>query len=72
MYQLHLKGFFKFISKCYVAAWMEGKSGGNWMHLCVYTHIHTYIYIYIYMAESVCYPPETITMLLISYTPMED
>ena len=32
--------------QCYVAAWMVGESGGEWIHVCVYACIHTYIYIY--------------------------
>ena len=33
----------------YVAAWMGGEFGGEWVHVCV--------------AESLCCPPETITAL---------
>jgi len=40
-------------AQCYVTAWVWGELGGNW-----------YIYIY---AKSLCFPPETITILLISY-----
>ena len=29
-------------------------------------------YMYIYMAESLCYSPETITTLLINYTPKQN
>ena len=41
----------------YVAAWMRGECGGK-------------MDIYILMAESLCCPPETITTLLIGYTPI--
>ena len=37
----------------YMAAWMEGEFGGEWLHLCV--------------AESLCYPPETIITLFINW-----
>ena len=40
---------------CHVAAWMGGEFGGGWIHVS--------------MAESLCCPPETIT-LLISYSPI--
>ena len=42
--------------QCYVAAWMGGEFGGEWIH--------------VYMAESLCPAPETITTLLIGYTPI--
>ena len=43
-------------AQCYVAAWMGGEFGGEWIHvLC--------------MPESLCCPPETIT-LLTGYTPI--
>ena len=44
--------------QCYVAAWM----GGVWwrMDTCIC------------MAESLCYPPETITTLLIGYNPIQN
>ena len=42
--------------QCYVAAWMGGEFGGEWMDTCVC------------MAESLCCSPETVTTLLISYT----
>ena len=42
-------------AQCYVAAWM---GGGGRMDTCVC------------MAESLCCPPEIITTLLISYTPI--
>ena len=41
----------------YVAAWMRGELGGD----CVYI-----------MAESLCCPPETITVLLTGYTPIQN
>ena len=40
------------------------------MYVCVCMYIYIYIYIYIYMAESLFHLPETITTLLIGYTPM--
>ena len=43
---------------CYVAAWMGGEFGGEWIHV-------------ICMAESLSCPPETITPLLISSTPIQ-
>ena len=51
--------------------------GGEWIHVyvcvCVYIYIYIYVYVYIYicifMAESLCYSLETVTTLLISYTP---
>ena len=39
-----------------------GWEGGLGENGCMYTHTHIYIYIY---TESLCYPPETITTLLI-------
>ena len=44
-------------AQCHVAAWMGGKFGGR-MDTCIC------------MAESLCCPPENITALLISYTPI--
>ena len=41
---------------CYVAAWMGGEFGGEWMDTCVC------------MAEFLCCPSETITALLIGCT----
>ena len=41
-------------AQCYVATWMEGEFGGEWI-LCICT------------AESLCCPPETIVTLLIGY-----
>ena len=29
--------------QCYVAAWMGGKFGGEWIHTHTHTHTHTYI-----------------------------
>ena len=44
---------------------MGGEFGGDW--------IHVYIWLsHIYMTESLCCPPETITTLLIAYTPIEN
>ena len=42
-------------AKCYMAAWMEGELGREWVH--VYC-----------MAESLLWSPEAITTLLIGYT----
>ena len=28
--------------QCYVAAWIGRESGGEWMHVCVYTYIYIY------------------------------
>ena len=44
-------------AQCYVTAWVWGDLGGK------------LIYIY---AKSLCFPPETITILLISYTPIQN
>ena len=43
-------------AQCYGAAWMGGEFGGEWIH--------------VYVAESLCCAPETITTLLIGYTPI--
>ena len=45
---------------CYVAAWMGGEFGGEWIH------------VYIWLSESLHCLPETITILLISYTPIQN
>ena len=42
-------------AQCSLAAWMGGESGGR-VDTCIC------------MAESLCCPPETMTMLLIGYT----
>ena len=47
-------------AQCYVAAWMGVEFGGEWIH------------VYVCMAESLCCPSETITTLLISYTPIQN
>ena len=44
-------------AQCYMAAWMGGEFGGR-MDTCIC------------MAESLCCAPETITTLLIGYTPI--
>ena len=41
-------------AQCYVAAWMGGEFGGEWIHVYVW----------------LCCAPETITTLLIGYTPI--
>ena len=45
-------------AQCYVAAWMGGEFRAEWIH------------VYICMAEFLCCPPESITTLLIDYTPI--
>jgi len=48
------------------------------IYICTYTYMDTYIYVYMYMDtyihiyRSICCPPETITTLLISYTPIQN
>ena len=44
-------------AQCYVAAWVGGEFGGR-MDTCIC------------MAESLCCPSETITTLIIGYTPI--
>ena len=44
-------------AQCYVAAWRGEEFGGEWIHVYV-------------MTEFLHCPPETITTLLISYTPI--
>ena len=44
-------------AQCYVAAWMGGDFGGEWIH------------VYMYGSESLCCSPETITTLLINILP---
>ena len=39
---------------------MGGKFNGEWIH------------VYVRVAESLCCPPETITTLLIGYTPLQN
>ena len=45
-------------AQCYVAAWMGGGFGGEWMRA--------------YVCLSLCYSPETITTLLTGYTPIQN
>ena len=45
-------------AQCYMAAWMGGESGGEWKH--------------VYITESLRCLPETITTLLILYTPTKN
>ena len=45
-------------TQCYVAGWMGGEFGRKW------------ILVYVW-AESLCCLPETITTLLIGYTPIQ-
>ena len=47
-------------AQCYVAPWMGGESGGEWIH------------VYVSKAESLCCPPKTLTTLLIGYTPIQN
>ena len=51
---------------CLVAAWVGGEFGGEWIH--VYVHLSPFAC----MAESLLCSPETITTLLIGYTPIQD
>jgi len=46
---------------------MRGESGENG-----YTYIHIYTHTYIYMAEFLYCSPETLTILFIGYTPIEN
>ena len=43
-------------TQCYMAAWMGGDFGEEWIHVWL----------------SLCCSPETITTLLISYTPIQN
>ena len=45
-------------AQCYVAAWMVGGFGGEWIH--------------VYVAESLSCSPETITTLLMCYTSIQN
>ena len=45
--------------ECYVSTWMGGEFEGAWIHV-------------ICMTESLCYPPETVTTLLIGYTSIQN
>ena len=47
-------------AQCYVAAWMGGKFGGEWMDTCIC------------VAESLCCSPENITTLLIAYSSIQN
>ena len=49
---------------------MGEKFGGEWIRMYIYLYIYLYIYIYIYMIEFLCCPPETVTTLLVIYTPI--
>ena len=44
-------------AQCYVAAWVGGDFGGEWIH------------VYMYGSESLCCSPETVTTLLINIRP---
>ena len=46
-------------AQCYVAAWLRGEFRGEWMQC-------------ICMAESLGCLPETVTILLIGYTPIQN
>ena len=50
----------KSFAQCCVAAWMGGEFGGEWMDTCIC------------MVESLCCPSETITILLIGYTSIQN
>ena len=43
---------------CYLAAWMGGEFGGEWIH--------------VYVWLSLCCSPETLTTLLIGYMPIQN
>jgi len=45
-------------AQCYVEARMGGEFGGEWIHVCVWLFL--------------CYLPETITSLLLYYTPIQN
>ena len=45
-------------AQCYVATWMRGEFGGEWMHIC--------------MSKSLCCSPESVTTLFISYTRVQN
>ena len=47
-------------AQCYVAAWMGGEFGGEW--------IHVYVWLSLFAVHHNLGSPETITTLLISYT----
>ena len=47
-------------AQCYTAAWTGGEFGGEWIH------------VYVWLSESLCCSPETITALLIGYTPIKN
>ena len=47
-------------AQCYVAAWMGGEFGGDWIHL------------YVWLSESLQCSTETLTTLLIGYTPIQN
>ena len=46
-------------ARCYVAAWIGGEFGGEWIHVHV-------------MTESLCCAPETITTVITGYTPVQN
>ena len=40
-------------------------------HTHTYTHTHTHTHTHMYMAESLCCSPETVTILIIGYIPIQ-
>jgi len=46
--------------QCYVAAWMGGKFGGEWIH------------VHVWLTYTLHCSPETITTLLTGYTPVQN
>ena len=45
-------------AQCYVGTWLGGEFGGEWMH--------------VYVWLSLCCSPETLTIMLISFTPIQN
>ena len=65
-------------AQCYVAAWMGGMLGREWIHIYIHIHTHTHTYTHTYIhththththtAESLPCSPETTTTLLMGYS----
>ena len=53
-----------YVAQCYVAAWMEGEFGGEWVHAYAWLGPFTV------HLESLYCPPETMAILLIGYAPI--
>ena len=47
-------------AQCYMTAWMEGEFGGEW------------ILVYVWLSPFTVLSPETITAVLIGYTPIQN